>query len=87
MGTQVKHLSLRMLETQAERHRIGYKAVNYYRQDWLVVEPPGDVYVIVTDGLRAQMKFRRTGYELEELDIDDTYTFPDKSHVTGGIRG
>jgi hypothetical protein len=87
MGTQVKHLTLRMLETQAQRCRIGYKAVNYYQQDWLTAEHPDDVYVIVTNGLRAEMKYHRTGFELKELDIDDTYTFPDKSHVTGGIRG
>jgi hypothetical protein len=86
MGAQVKHLSLRMLETQAQRSRIGFKPVDYYQQAWTTKEHPGDEYEVKTDGLRAYITYHPSGWRIQELDIDNTYEFADKNHVVRGIR-
>ena len=84
---ETKCLSLRMLEVQAQRCRIGFKPVDYYQQAWITKEHPGDAYEVKTDGLRAYITYHPSGWRIQELDIDNTYTFPDKSHVTRGVRG
>jgi hypothetical protein len=79
-------LRIRMLENQAYRRRCGFEPVRYYGQVWSTKAHAEDVFEIWTTGLYARMKYRRTGFELEDLEIDNTYTFADSSHVTGGLR-
>jgi hypothetical protein len=83
---ETKCLSLRMLEVQAQRCRIGFKPVDYYQQAWITTEHPGDAYEVKTDGLRAFITYHPSGWRIQELDIDNTYTFPDTHHVVRGVR-
>lgn len=82
----LKTITHRMLETQAQRCRIGFKPVDYHRQDWTTTEQPNDVYVLATDGLRVTMKYHRTGWEIQSAEISSDYDISDRIVVTGELR-
>lgn len=81
-----KVLTTRMLETQVQRHRIGYKPVDYHLQAWSTVQHTDGVYILTTVGLRVKVKQHRTGLEVQEIHMDSSFDIDGKLTVTGEVR-